>query len=84
MDLHAQISSGEFAQEGTTVIKTVEMHTGGEVSSNVVVHVRDLGATTEDAADEDHRARVSPIVWRDPAGEENICPRAPGSCQAMV
>ena len=34
MDLHTQISSGEYAQEGTTVIKTVEMHTGGEVSPN--------------------------------------------------
>ena len=79
MDLHAQISSGEFAQEGTTVIKTVEMHTGGEVSSNVVVHVRDLGATTEDAADEDHRARVSPIARRDSAGEESLRSRASGS-----
>ena len=79
MDLHAQISSGEFAQEGTTVIKTVEMHTGGEVSSNVVVHVRDLGATTEDAADEDHRARVSAAARGDSAGEKDICWGAPGS-----
>ena len=38
MDLHAQISSGEFAQEDMTVIKTVEMHTGGEVSPNSGVH----------------------------------------------
>ena len=41
MDLHAQISSGDFAQEGMTVIKTVEMHTGGEVSPNAAAHVHE-------------------------------------------
>ncbi|KAH9892745.1 Diaminopimelate epimerase-like protein [Cubamyces lactineus] len=30
MDVFAHISSGEYSLDGTTVIKTVEMHTGGE------------------------------------------------------
>ncbi|KAI0663353.1 Diaminopimelate epimerase-like protein [Cubamyces menziesii] len=30
MDVFTQISSGEYSLDGTTVIKTVEMHTGGE------------------------------------------------------
>ena len=41
MDLHAQISSGDFVQEDMTVIKTVEMHTGGEVSPNAAAHVHE-------------------------------------------
>ncbi|KAI0645891.1 Diaminopimelate epimerase-like protein [Trametes meyenii] len=37
MDVFAKVSSGDYSSKGSTVIKTVEMHTGGE-PTRIIIH----------------------------------------------
>ncbi|KAI0705027.1 hypothetical protein C8T65DRAFT_242379 [Cerioporus squamosus] len=75
MDLHAQISSGEYSLEGTTVIKTVEMHTGGEPTRIVVQGYPRLHGETlleKRAYAREHLDHMRQCLIREPRGHNDM------------
>ncbi|RPD78592.1 Diaminopimelate epimerase-like protein [Lentinus tigrinus ALCF2SS1-7] len=75
MDLHAKISSGEYSLEGTTVIKTVEMHTGGEPTRIVVQGYPPLHGDTlleKRAYAREHLDHIRQCLMQEPRGHRDM------------
>ncbi|KAI0335049.1 Diaminopimelate epimerase-like protein [Cubamyces sp. BRFM 1775] len=75
MDVFAQISSGEYSLGSTTVIKTVEMHTGGEPTRIIIAGYPQLEGSTLLEKRAHARDKIDDIrqrLMREPRGHKEM------------
>ncbi|KAI0633599.1 Diaminopimelate epimerase-like protein [Trametes polyzona] len=75
MDVYANISSGRYSSAGTTVIKTVEMHTGGEPTRIVVSGYPPLVGNTlleKRSYARDRLDEIRQTLMREPRGHKEM------------